>query len=276
MSSPLTLGRTADLVTAIGDARRIDLDAFVLRNPLLLFALERAATRGAEVNVRLGDPLDASQRKGNADAMTALSSAGASVTIEPGYGPESLHDKIANVDGVLYLDDRNFTGEQSETVLIDSRAPQKRRYTQIKADALAQEARLIATGKGDNVIVSTEALGEGPVADALIARAKRGDNVRVMYDPATHDPGAQFLTKLRRAGVMVRSSSQRHKIAVAGDGAWIGSANASPGNSSTREWGAVVPRSLAAPLRDMLEYCWSTAKAAPHAAHSSVHGDPGA
>ena len=275
MSSALTLGRTADLVAAIGDARRVDLDAFVLRNPLLLFALRRAAERGAQVHVRLGDPLDASGRKGNVDAMTALSSAGASVTIQPGYGPQSLHDKIACVDGVSYLDDRNFTGEQTETLLIDSRPSKNRHYAETKADALAQEARLIARGRGNDVIVSSEALGEGPVVDALVARAKRGDSVRVMYDPQTHDPGRKLLEKLRQAGVMLRSSTQRHKIAVAGSTAWIGSANASPGNASTREWGAVVPRSLAEPLRDMLEYCWATAKTAPDAAHSPVHRDSG-
>jgi len=273
MTSTVALGRTVDLVTAIGGARNIDLEVYLLRNPLLLFSLERAARRGANVSVHFGDPLDASQRKGNLEAMAALASAGARVAIDPGYGPQSLHEKVATVDGVLYLDDRNFTSEQSETVLIDSR-PEQRCYAQTKAEALAQEAQTIARGRGHDVIVSTEALGPGPVADALIARAKRGDDVRVMYDPATHDPGVQLLEKLRRAGVTLRCSAQRHKIAVAGDTAWIGSANASPGNATTREWGARVGRSLSALLRETLEYCWSTAKPTPHATHSSLHGNP--
>src|SRR5579884_3994177 len=100
MQPLLTIGQTPDLIDAIRSARHVELEAYVLRNPLLLFALEQAARRGAEVTVRFGDPPDAGQRKGNLDAMNALGAAGARVEIAPGYGPQSTHDKVAIVDGV--------------------------------------------------------------------------------------------------------------------------------------------------------------------------------
>jgi phosphatidylserine/phosphatidylglycerophosphate/cardiolipin synthase-like enzyme len=274
MQPLLTIGQTPDLVDAIRSARHVELDAYVLRNPFLLFALEQAAGRGAAVSVRFGDPPDALQRKSNLDAMEALQAAGARVEIVPGYGPQSTHDKVAVVDGVLYRDDRNFTADQSETILIDRRPDAARHYATIKSQALDEEAKLIATSRSRDLLVSTEALGAGKIVDALLSRAQGGAHVRLMYDSSTHDPDPDLIARLRTAGVEMRDAKNNHKAAIAGDAAWLGSANATSGSPGMHDWGTTLHGAPVAALRETLEYCWSAAKEAADAANSSVHGNP--
>lgn len=264
-----------NLVNHINTARRVELDSFVLRNPLVLYALETAAQRGADVTVRLGDPPQTSERAANIAAMKALTDAGAHVTAEPDYGPGALHAKIAIVDDDVYFDDRNFTSRQGETILVEHGAAESSQHASTKRTALDAEARLIREAKGDDIIVSTESLGPGPVVDALISRATSGDRVRLMYNSALHDYGrAETLERLRSAGVELRGSQENHKIAAVGTAAWIGSANATAGREETREWGRTVPADVAAKLRQTLEYCWWAAKSTSNAAHSLVYGHP--
>ena len=270
----LTIGQTPDLIEAIRTAHHVQLDAYVLRNPFLLFSLERAAERGASVTVRFGDPRDAVQRKGNLDAMNALQASGAHVEIVPGYGPESTHDKVAVVDGTLYHDDRNFTTDKTETILIDRRPDAPAHYAAIKSKALDEEANLIAKSPARDLLVSTETLGDGIVVDALLARAKHGAHVRLMYDSSTHEPDADVIARLRSAGVELRCTDDNHKAAIAGDVAWVGSANATSGSPSMHDWGTTLSGAPVAALRETLEYCWSVANDSPDAANSSVHRDP--
>lgn len=241
-------------------ARRVTIDAYVLRNSRLIDALELAAERGARVTVRLGDPELPSQRAANVDAMHQLSSHGVDVVLEPGYGPRALHDKVAIVDGVLFRDDRNWTTGEWETVLVGAQSS-TRRLTLSKKEALAMEASLIRHGKGGDIIVSTESLGPGQIVDALVERAKHGDRVRLLYSPRTTDVGrVDALRRLRAAGVKVRRSCADHKICVVGDRAWIGSANATAGASSLREWGSLVRGLVSSQLRRTLEHVWEMSK----------------
>jgi phosphatidylserine/phosphatidylglycerophosphate/cardiolipin synthase-like enzyme len=271
----VSLASVGDLSEHIRNACSVELDVYVLRNPLLLYSLEAASERGASVSVRLGSPGDAPERAANAAAMRALSAAGARVTAEAGFGPSALHAKVAIVDDTVYLDDRNFTGEESETIV--ACRPPNRDYERTKSAALADEAKMLRADSGHDVILSTEALGPGPVVDALIERARRGDRVRVMYNPEARDRASlQAVAHLRAAGVQLRASPENHKIAVSGDTAWIGSANASPGAPEQREWGMTVPEAVTSRLRATLEYCWWTAKTPSNAAHPSLYRNPGA
>ena len=241
-------------------AHDVSLDAFVLRNPRLIDALESAAESGAHVTVRLGDPKKSAQRSANLEAARALKDHGVHVAIQPGYGPDAIHDKIAVVDGTVFRDDRNWTTGCWETVLIEDRLSGDDRAT-TKHDALAREAALIRHGKGHDIIASTESLGPGPIVEALIERAKRGDRVCLMYSPATKDRGrGDALRRLHAAGVKVRRSRADHKICAVGSRAWIGSANATAGAAGLHEWGQIVGGDLAAQLRRTLEYVWATAK----------------
>jgi phosphatidylserine/phosphatidylglycerophosphate/cardiolipin synthase-like enzyme len=274
MNAP-SLTSIADLAFDIRHARHVELEAYILKNPLLLYSLETAAGNGADVTVRLGDPVDLEQRATNRAAAQALSSAGVQVEPEAGYGPKATHAKVAVVDDRVYFDDRNFTANESETILVARRGAASRDYIVTKAKALLAEARFIKNAAGHDLLVSTESLGPSPVLDALLERARSGDRVRVMYDGNTSDRAcAEAVAALRSAGAEVRPSHENHKIAVADGTAWIGSANASPGAGEQREWGMVLQNDPAVRLRDTLDYCWRTAKAPLDAAHSSLHGHP--
>lgn len=275
MNTSVSLASTADLAESIRQAHNVELDAYVLRNPLVVYSLESAARAGAHVTVHLGDPGRAPERDANAAVMRALKAAGARVTPEPGFGPDALHAKIAIVDDSTYFDDRNFTSEQSETLICDRRKAGVREHLRPKDEVLADEAKMLREGAGHDVVLATESLGPGPVVDALIERARHGDSVRVMYNRETQNPVAALaVARLRAAGVQLRLSAENHKIAVSGDDAWIGSANASPGAGEQREWGMQVPEALARPLRATLEYCWWMAKPSVDAPHSPLYRDP--
>lgn len=259
MSTSVSLASIRDLAESIRHARNVELDAYVLQNPFLLYSLEAAAHDGADVVVQLGDPGQASQRATNYAAMRALTAAGAHVSEARGFGPEAMHAKIAIVDGTAYLDDRNFTGEETETIVVARGHASAHDYLMTKAAALAQEADFIKRAVGHDVLFSTESLGPSPVVDALIERASHGDDVRVMYDRNMSDTKcAEAVAALRAAGAHVRAAAEKqsHKMAIVGDSAWIGSANASPGADEQQEWGLTVPVGVAAPLRDTYEYCW--------------------
>ncbi|MGH7684438.1 MAG: hypothetical protein ACREMT_08840, partial [Vulcanimicrobiaceae bacterium] len=187
MSPSVSLASIADLADSIRRAHSVELDAYVLRNPLIVYSLESAARAGAHVTVRLGDPGRAPERDANLTAMRELAAAGADVVAQPGFGPHASHAKIAVIDNAVYLDDRNFTGDESETIVLERPKIADRTYEQTKSAALAGEATMIRESSGHDVILATESLGPGPVVDALCERARRGDDVRVMYNHQTQD-----------------------------------------------------------------------------------------
>jgi hypothetical protein len=255
------LGSTATLIDQMRTARHIELDTYVLRNTRLINALEVASDRGADVHVRFGDPSKASQRCSNLAAKRELESHAVEVSIEPGYGPDAIHAKIATVDGVVFKDDRNWTTGEWETVLVDETRHRNRNDAITKSDALAREASLIRSGKGHDILISTESIGRGPIVEALIARAKRGDHIRLVYKPHLDDVGRDdALRRMRAAGISIRQSDADHKICVVGSRAWIGSANATAGSPEMREWGETVGADIAAQLRQTLEHVWAMAK----------------
>jgi hypothetical protein len=262
------LGSTQSLIDAIDDARSIRLETYVLGNPRLVDSLERAAKRGADVEVSIcGDPAgDKRLVRENVQMIKALQKNGVSVHVELGEGADSLHAKTAVVDDQLFLDDRNWTESPWETVLrLDAGA--NAGIVRTKQEALHSEAALIERASGKDLLFSTETLGPGPVADALLEKARAGGHVRVMYNADINIEGsADTVRRLRQAGVEIRDTHESRKITVAGDYAWIGSANATRGGPE-RDWGMIVQGELAQRLDAIAERTWD-------AAHPLMYGHP--
>ncbi|MBV8355324.1 MAG: hypothetical protein JO101_08395 [Candidatus Eremiobacteraeota bacterium] len=262
----LDIGTTQTLIDHVRHAQDVRLKAYLLRNPHLIAALEEAGDRGAHVEVRLcGDPVepkpDAHLKERNQHTIDELRKHHVDAQPDDTTGPGALHVKVAKVDGRTFYDDRNWCTAADETVIVDERAGDPR-IAHTKRAALAKEADLIRTAPGREVFVSTEALGPGPVADAIEWRAARGDSVKLLYDPAEIVDGDALFARLRSAGVEVRACHQARKIAAAPGRAWLGSANASPGGATREEWGLVVhngPFRLADKLLATLRNAWRAA-----------------
>ena len=118
----ISLQSVAGFVSALEHARTIALTAYTLRAGSVLDALEAAARRGADVRVRLErDPLDnaaGTLHEANAASLAALRAAGAHAEATEPNEPV-LHLKAAVVDGVAWLDDRNWASGGAERILRD-------------------------------------------------------------------------------------------------------------------------------------------------------------
>jgi len=155
--------------------------------------------------------------------------------------------KSALVDGVLYLDDRNFSGDGRDLIVrCDDPGAIARRpdFATTKGAALALESRAIADS-GRSVDVESESFGPGAVARLLEAKARRGDGVRLVV--AARDlagpSGARerrLLERMARAGVHIRIGDSDEKLAVGARAAWVGSANATSGRPGTVDWGLLA------------------------------------
>jgi hypothetical protein len=152
--------------------------------------------------------------------------------------------KAVLVDGVAYLDDRNFPPGGRDTIVATSDARDVAlvrraleghsgvagRLATEKLDALELEAGAIREGRGDRVDVESEGFGFSPVSKALRARALGGAQVRLLISAGElRHAGTQerrVLAQLADAGVSVRVGTTNEKLCVAGDRGWVGSANA--------------------------------------------------
>lgn len=261
---PISLGTTQTLIDALATGRKIFLEAYILRNPRVIGALEHAAERGAQVEVRLcGNPVERAgssrlQRQ-NARLQAALRAHGVDASLDRSR-PAALHAKVARVDGRAFFDDRNWGVDARETVIVDDDRRDADGLVMSKRAALAREAAMIRRSRGGHVIVSTEAVSPGVIVDALIERARRGDDVRLLFDGTC---GAKrrdaALSALRAAGVRTRVSSEHRKLAAAGGRVWIGSANASGGAAAQVEWSLGVGGRIAERIGAVLERAWSRA-----------------
>ncbi|HTX02087.1 MAG TPA: phospholipase D-like domain-containing protein [Candidatus Acidoferrales bacterium] len=263
-----------DVVAAIDRAKCIKLDAYVLGRGTVFHALERAADRGADVSVDLCDsPAGNDDAKSWALSITKeLREHGIRVVTEPGVGLGSTHAKVALIDDRVFYDDRNWRSSGGDDAIlatdVDEALPLRS-----KGDVIAEEAALIRSGEGHEILVATESFGPGPIAKALLERAQRGDDVRLIYNAAEPTRGRDdTLAALQNAGVRIEQSNENHKLACVGNRVWIGSANATVTGGDTgagREWGVELHGALAAKVEARAEDLW-------HEAHSPVYGHPGA
>ncbi len=306
----LALDRTAavaissldGLAGAIAHARRVELSAWMLGSDRLVGALEDAAHGRARVDVMLERepyaPVRADAQalaRRNAARARELRAHHVRVHLVESRGAP-LHLKAALVDGVAYLDDRNWAEHGAQTIVRSNRksdvaaveaalanaagdaaspkysAPEGGRGLALRKDrALRLEADLIARApEGSLVRCASEWLLPGSiVTKALLARAAAGERVEVLVDecnPAAKDARREFaaLARLRDAGAEVRVGRTTEKLCIAGDAGWVGSANATPGFLATVDWGLTSrARAIVSALAQRFDRAWDSARQIP-------------
>lgn len=231
----------------------------------MLRAVEAAARRGATVRVELqAHPFN--DRKGalakeNARLANALRADGANTSLA-----DSVHAKEITAGDSLFLDEKNW--HDGDVVLCEDDPIEARSIPMMKRDALGQEAKLLADARAsDGVIVETESFGNGnPTYEALRALGEAHASPRLLVSKndlrGTHKERS-VLRGLVRCGVRVRVCTDSAKLAIAGDSAWLGSANATyaGGGFNLTDWGVCTnDATIAKTVRNRLEAEWRSAK----------------
>jgi phosphatidylserine/phosphatidylglycerophosphate/cardiolipin synthase-like enzyme len=255
------------LLAAFRQAASIVLSAYVLEpEAAVTQALEGAADRGARVSVRLeGAPYAGRQPSSdlaerNRRVAAELRAHGGAVHLTT-QDDLPVHMKAAVVDGVVYLDDRNWPADGLDTVVATSDADDVAAVTSAlggepaadghlateKRAALRLEARAISAAGGDRIDVESESFGYSAVSKALYDRAGRGAHVRLLVAKREFDEGGATeraaLRRLAGVGVEVRVVANDEKLCSAGDRGWIGSANATYEPAAMLDWGMETRRS---------------------------------
>jgi hypothetical protein len=256
------LSSMGEVCQAVGAARQIDLQAYTVWGPALK-AVEAAAWRGAQVTVHLeGHPFgNPHLAKENEKIAAQLRAAGAAVTLG-----HPLHAKALAVDGTLYLDEKNW--RPGDLVLRVDDPAEAATIPMMKHEALAREGQLIdGASSADRVIVESESFGCcNKVYSELHQAALAGAAPRLLVSSrelSGNVPEREVLEALVRDGVTVRVCDDSEKLAVAGDAAWLGSANATiaaPDSDST-DWGLDTHNTtIVAAVRSRLETQWQRAR----------------
>jgi hypothetical protein len=290
----INLSAVPVFAAALAAARTIDLSAYTLREGAVRDALAGAARAGAGVRVRLErDPLDdaaGTLHAVNAETVAALRAAGADAALT-GAGEPVLHLKAALVDGVAWLDDRNWAGDAGETVIQDSDPDDVAavgaalrggggsdgHLRTTKAGAQQLELDVVRAAGTSSLAVESESFGSGAIYNALLARARAGEPARLLVagrEAAECGPrGAaerRRLARLAALGVEVRTGDPGgrdfdEKLAVTSAAAWVGSANATYARGAAgeqRDWGlATRQKPLVDGLRAAFEGNWRAARA---------------
>lgn len=274
------------MTAALGHAREVTLVAYLLPRGPVFDAIAAALRRGAHVTVRLeGNPFvdpHGGIRRLNASTVDELARNGADARLVDGDGRgESLHAKGALIDGTLYVDDVNFSSGDTGTLLRDdsredARAlrdavagrvdPPSRDFAWRKRDALAFEARLLASARrNDDVIVESESVGSNNAVYSKLERLGRaGGSPRLLLSREDlTSKERKLIVRLEANGVRVRACAWNEKFAIAGRRAWIGSANATSAylDPNQLDWGARTrDRTLVSHLRARFEARWQRAR----------------
>jgi hypothetical protein len=216
-------------------------------------ALTTLCQRGGRADVMLANPRDVvggTVVRKNQISQAALESAGCHVR----FADRPLHLKLADVDGVTYLADRNF-GRSATILRTDvgaDRSAIARTLSQDrgvdagdlstrKASALAIEADVILRSTG-SLGVETESFGPGTQVYEALRRSALARRPVYLIVARTEFDGddreRSSLSALAAAGVHVRVGDSNAKLAVAQGGpTWIGSANATAGRPDQIDWG---------------------------------------
>ncbi|MFZ0031162.1 MAG: hypothetical protein WAK84_04745 [Candidatus Cybelea sp.] len=249
------------MIASIESAKQVLVAAYTLHGPVLR-ALEDAARRGARVDVELERaPFDDAKRHlavENGRIAAELRRAGADARLE-----DPIHAKTISVDGALFLDEKNW--HEDDIVL---RADDAASIPMTKREALDQEARLLYHARSsDGVVVESESFGAGNVTySALKALGLAGAAPRLLVserDLRGSSRERATLELLVRDGVRVRICKDSAKLAVAGNRAWLGSANATfaDGKWAMPDWGLCTDDAeIARTVRQRLESEWAGAR----------------
>jgi phosphatidylserine/phosphatidylglycerophosphate/cardiolipin synthase-like enzyme len=284
----ITTTDARDFVRAVASAHRIAFSAYHLApgGPVRA-ALIDAAKRGADVGIRLeANPYGgqgAEQGRENGETVAAVNAAGGHAVLVGAAGEPPWHMKAAVVDGVAFLDDRNWAADGKETILRDTDTddvavvertlagtPARDGHLRTtKHDAVALESEVIRSAGDRPVSVETESFGLGAIYADLLHRAQAGQPTRLLVSSLElAEPGdgreQRALARLAAAGIEVRQVENDEKITLAGAEAWVGSANATYANGPAGEqvdWGLAtrVP-SLVEALRAAFERNWAAGR----------------
>jgi phospholipase D-like protein len=245
----VTLSSTRAAIRCLQSARRVMFSAYALHSGRMLEALAAAASRGAEVRVRLeGSPYGGpGLARENRAALSRLRACGADARAvdTDGTGRDALNMKALVADDALFLDDRNWPDDARDTVVRDGFSSDVRAVASAlfehpartsgcfavrRADAVALETKLLYSARpGEDVVVASESFSFSPVAIALAHLARQGVHPRFLVsarDLAGNGRERGTLAWLERAGVDVRAGAGDEKFAVVGKRGWLGSANA--------------------------------------------------
>jgi hypothetical protein len=258
----LQLSSTRDVVEALARAHSIEAEAYTLQGDVLR-GLADAARRGAHVRVRLeSEPFENPHlAKENQRVVAELRAAGADASLG-----HPLHAKAIDADGSLYLDDQNWG--RRDLVLRDDDPAGAAGIPMRKSEALALEASLLRAGSdADRVIVETESFGRyNAVSAALEKLAREGRAPRLLVSARDLRGNAKersALARLAAEGVAVRICEDSEKFALAGNRAWVGSANATVafGESDMTDWGLCTgDKAIVSAVRSRIEARWISAK----------------
>jgi hypothetical protein len=260
----LRLSSIGEVLTRIEHAGEVRVQAYTLHGPVLN-ALEAAARRGAHVVVELErSPYD--DAKGgfaaeNARVAGQLRNAGADARLD-----DPVHAKTISIDGALYLDEKNW--RNGDVVVSEDDPAEAQSIPMAKSAALALEAQMLAQANtGDGVIVESESFGfANATYSALRTLALAGASPRLLVcaDDLRHNPRERAaLERLASDGARVRLCKDSEKLAVAGDRAWLGSANATyaDGKWAMPDWGVCTANGdIVCTVRSRLESEWRMAK----------------
>ena len=260
-------------------AHDIEFCTYLLRSKRMVRALEFAAQRGSRVRVQLeAHPYadtDGKLATINRDAVAELRAAGVNARLVDRAGDRPNHMKAAVIDGVAFLDDRNWPADQRNAVVADDNVGDVRELHEAlhgkvtgdgelavtKGRALAQETGVLLEARHTRrgVCVETESFsaGAGPYA-AIKALALSRAHVRLLISANDCKKTTMFAARsLARDGVEVRLTHAAEKFAVAGDRAWVGSANATYGRADQLDWGVRVDNArLRRQLQDRFDLTW--------------------
>ncbi len=260
----LRLSSTGEVIESLASAREVYVEAYTLHGPILR-ALEGAAIRGVHVVVRLESrPYDDARghlAEENVRVAGELCAAGVDARLA-----DPVHAKRISIDGTLYLDEKNWHG--GDIVLRDDDPAEAAAIPMTKHDALAQEARLLGQPAARaGAIVETESFGAANATyAALRTLGLSGAKPKLLVSENDLRGNARersALEDLVRDGVRVRVCRDSAKLAVAGDCAWVGSANATyaDGKWAMPDWGLCTgDATIVDAVRSRLESDWQTAK----------------
>jgi PLD-like domain len=287
-SQPQAAGQAASVVvvpftavtSAISSGHQVCLSAYVFTSAMFS-ALDSAARSGAKVTVVLPNE----ERSDDSDYATELAEAGATIVWDPGAPTDHpLHAKMAVVDGVAYLDGRNwdttdvtisdgvaadFTAIENALNLNPTSSPN---LDTVKSLAIAREDAFIngsAPAAGITVQFMSESFGsDANTVAALESAAAAGATVQVIVlasDESGNSGEAAALTAMQADGVQVRlnpgEGSEKMTLISNQSTAWFGSANATTSSSTTYnyiDWGMTVTNpAVISSLQSYFTSTWS-------------------
>ncbi|MBV9148694.1 MAG: hypothetical protein JO024_02425 [Candidatus Eremiobacteraeota bacterium] len=273
---------TSDVIQRMRGARRIELSAYLLHSKRMVRALESSACNGSRVSVRLeARPYAGADRRLarlNRETVAEMRSAGVDARLVDRFARRPYHMKAAIVDGVAFLDDRNWPMGARNTIVADNdrrevgvirdamrgKTENLRNIAVTKGAALSQEASVLSTDAvqcGASVETESFTAGTAPYR-AIKLLALRGVPVRLLMSKNDLKRGTLAAARaLVRDGVAVRITGSAEKFAVAGDRAWIGSANATYGRDDQIDWGITTTDCTLCPqLQARFNSTWRSAR----------------